>query len=149
MKNKPAEGKNLRLYFLWHGIVSLILVSVGLVFAIWGFGIFPEQILPRSILLSWESSIYGSALIGWGTMVFLLGRLAWRRKDPELMKIMLIGIGIWLAIEAFFSACLGVFFNVGVDFAVFLLFGIPTMRIIHDLRHTSDSNEKTGELHQP
>lgn len=137
MKNKPAKGKNLRLYFIWHGIVSLILVSAGLVFSIWGFGIFPEHILPQSILLSWESSIYGAVLIGWGTMLFLLGRLAWRRKDPELMKIVLIGIGVWLAIEAFFSAYLGVYFNVGVDLAAFLLFGIPTMRIIHDLRHVS------------
>jgi len=70
-------------------------------------------------------------------MLFFLGRLAFRRKDPELMKIMLLGIAVWLIIEALFSAYLGVLFNVGVDFAVLLLFSIPTLKIIHYLKQES------------
>ena len=139
MENKKLENKDidLKIFYIWFLIVSCILVIVGFIFSSFGFGFFPEKILPKSILLSWESSIYGSVLIGWGTTLFFLGRLAFKRKDPELMKIMLMGIGVWLIIEALYSAYLGVFFNVGVDAAVFTLFCIPLAKSIKYLNQNS------------
>ncbi|HEX3048388.1 MAG TPA: hypothetical protein VHY08_26810 [Bacillota bacterium] len=118
----------------WFGVVSCILVLVGLIFSFFGFGFFPSSILPKNVLLSWESAIYGSIMIGWGTTLFLLGRLAFRRNDIELMKILNIGIAVWLIIEALFSAYLGVFFNVGVDFAVLFLFSFPLIKSIRKLK---------------
>jgi len=116
---------NLKSLKVWFCVVSCILVAVGLIFSFFGFGIFPPSILHENVLLSWESAIYGAVLAGWGTTLFFLGRLAFHRNDIELMKIMLLGIAVWLIIEAVFSAYLGVYFNAGVDFAVLTLLGIP------------------------
>ncbi len=60
--------------------------------------------------------------------MFLVGRVAFRRNDKELMKILLAGLFLWLAIEAFFSLYLGVFFNAGVDAVVLFFFGVPLTR---------------------
>ena len=103
-------------------IVAGILVLVGIVFSVFGLGILPVN---KDVLLPWESAIYGAIMIGWGTTQFLVGRLAFRRNDTALMKIMLTGIAVWLVVEALFSLYLGVLFNVGVDVAVLLLFGLP------------------------
>ena len=131
----PSNKKSsLKILVIWFGIVSCIMVFAGVVFAFFGFGFFPARILPRAALLGWVSSIYGAVMIGWGTTLFLLGRLAFKRNDIELMKIMLIGLVIWLIIEALFSAYHGVFFNVGVDIAVLLLFGIPLIRSIRQIK---------------
>lgn len=119
-------------YTIWFLTISCILISAGLIFSFFGFGFFPSSILPKNVLLSWESAIYGSVLIGWGTTLFLIGRLAFRRNDIELMKIMLLGIATWLILEAIFSAYLGVFFNVGVDLAVLTLFGVPLVKKIRE-----------------
>jgi hypothetical protein len=110
------------------------MVFAGLIFSFFGFGFFPPSILPKNVLLSWVSAIYGAVMIGWGTTLFLLGRLAFRRNDIALMKVMLLGIAVWLIIEALFSAFLGVFFNVGVDFAVLVLFAFPLIKSIRNLK---------------
>ena len=69
-------------------------------------------------------------MMGWGVTLFLLGRIAFRRNDTELMKVILFGISLWLVVEALFSAYLGVWFNVGVDIAVWGLFTFPLIRNI-------------------
>jgi hypothetical protein len=102
--------------------IAGILVLAGVVFSIFGLGILP---VGKNVLLPWQSAIYGAIMIGWGTTLFLLGRLAFRRDDAALMQIMLIGIAVWLLVEALFSLYLGVLFNVGVCIAVLLLFGLP------------------------
>jgi len=66
-------------------------------------------------------------MIGWGTTLFLLGRLAFSRNDKELMRILLYGITLWLTVEAIASFYLGVYFNVGVDIAVEILFAFPNL----------------------
>lgn len=141
---------DLKLLMTWFCTVSCILVLVGILFSSLGFGVIAGvsesmiglNILPadKDRLLSWESAIYGAIMIGWGVTLFLIGRLAFRRKDADLMKIMLYGIFIWLAIEAIFSAYLGVLFNVGVDVAVFAVFSLP---LIFGIRHL-----KGGQLGQ-
>jgi hypothetical protein len=107
---------------MWFSTVSIILVLFGVLFAFLGLGILPVQ---KSVLLQWESALYGAIMMGWGTTLFLAGRLAFQRKDPDLMKILLYGLTVWLVVEALFSAYLGVWFNVAVDIGVLILFSIP------------------------
>ena len=116
-------------------VVAITLVLAGAAFSVFGLGILPVD---KNVLLSWESAIYGAIMIGWGATLFLLGRLAFRRDDAELMKIMLIGIAVWLVAEALFSLYLGVLFNVGVCIAVLLLFGLP---LVFGIRQATASGD--------
>jgi hypothetical protein len=111
----------------WFSAVSLILVCWGVVFAFFGLGVLPVD---KRVLLSWESAIYGAIMMGWGTTLLLVGRLALRRDDAEISKSLLLGIAVWLSVEALFSARFGVWFNVAVDVGVFLLFSVPLLKII-------------------
>jgi hypothetical protein len=113
----------------WFSVVSVILVVVGVFFAFFGLGILPVN---RDVLLQWESAIYGAIMIGWGTTLLFAGRLAFRRNDTELMKILLVGLAVWLVVEALFSLYLGVFFNVVVDVAVLALFSLPLIKAIRE-----------------
>ena len=105
----------------WFSVVSLILILWGVLFAVFGLRILPVD---RTVLRAW-GTIYGAIMIGWGVTLFLLGRVALRRRDPELTRPLLTGIAVWLLIEAVFSARYGVWFNVGVDVAVLVLFSVP------------------------
>lgn len=107
---------------VWFSTVSIILVLFGILYAFLGLGILPVQ---RDVLLQWESALYGAIMMGWGITLFFVGRLALHRNDSELMKALLYGLTVWLAVEALFSAYLGVWFNVGVDIGVLALFSIP------------------------
>ncbi len=109
----------------WFSTVSIILILFGILYAFWGLKILPVQ---RDLLLEWESALYGAIMMGWGTTLFFVGRIAFQRNDTDLMKILLYGITIWLVVEALFSAYLGVWFNVGVDIGVEALFSIPLIR---------------------
>ena len=123
---------------VWYCTVSIILVLVGITFSVFGLQILPVN---RSVLLSWESAIYGAIMMGWGATLFLLGRIAFRRHDTELMKAMFCGLFVWLVVEAVFSLYLGVFLNVGVDVAVLALFSIPLIIGIRRIRKTRADNE--------
>jgi len=118
------KGKRMKLKrrVLWFSTVSIILVLFGILYAFFGLGILPVQ---RDVLLQWESALYGAIMMGWGITLFFVGRLALQRNDPELMRALLYGLTVWLAVEALFSAYLGVWFNVGVDIGVLALFSIP------------------------
>jgi hypothetical protein len=119
----------LKLLMTWFSVVSAILVLAGVFFAFFGLGILPVS---KDVLLQWESAIYGAIMIGWGGTLLLAGRLAFRRNDAELMKILLLGLAAWLIVEALFSLYLGVFFNVGVDVAVLALFSFPLIKAIRE-----------------
>ncbi len=122
---------NIKQLTLWFTIVSAILVAWGVIFAFFGLGVLPVD---REVLLSWESALYGAIMIGWGLTLFQLGRTAFRRKDAELMKIMLIGIFAWLLVESLFSVYFKVWFNVGVDIGVLVLFSFPLVKAIRTLK---------------
>ncbi len=111
----------------WFRIVTAILILFGLLYIFFGLRIFSEliPIIRHEVLLPWESALYGAIMVGWGVTLFFVGRLAFRRNDAELKRALLIGLAVWLALEAAASAWLGVWFNVGVDLAVFILFFIP------------------------
>ncbi len=106
----------------WFSLVSIVLVLWGIVFAFFGLGVLPVE---RRVLLSWESAIYGAIMMGWGITLLLVGRIAFVRKDRQLTTALFVGIAVWLLAEAAFSARYGVWFNVGVDAGVLLLFGVP------------------------
>ncbi len=108
---------------LWlFSALSVIHVSWGGVFAFFGLGVLPVD---RRVLVSWESALYGALMMGWGTTLLLVGRAALRRNDAELTRALLVGIVVWLLLEAAFSVRFGVWFNVGVDAGVLALFSVP------------------------
>jgi hypothetical protein len=116
---------------IWFSIVSTILVLAGIIFAFFGLEILPVD---RATLLPWESAIYGAIMMGWGTTLLYVGRLAFRRNDSELMKALIYGLIVWLGVEAAFSVYFSVWFNVGVDIAVFALFSIPLLKAIKHVK---------------
>jgi hypothetical protein len=116
---------------IWFSSVSAILVIVGVLFAFFGLKILPVD---RQTLLPWQSAIYGAIMMGWGTTLLCVGRIAFRRNDSDLMKSMIYGLSVWLAVEAAFSVYFEVWFNVGVDIAVFALFSIPLLMAIKHLK---------------
>lgn len=118
----------------------MILILWGIIFAFFGLSILP--IINREVLLHWESALYGAIMIGWGLTNLLVGRIAFRKNDIELMKALLYGLFIWLIVEALFSAYLGVWFNVGVDIVVFFLFGFPLINRIRLIQHNIKQNKK-------
>ena len=120
---------NSKFLLLWFSIISAVLVLWRITFAFFGLDILP--VINKGVLLAWESALYGAIMIGWGITLFFLGRIAFRRKDTELMKVMLYGLISWLVVEGFFSAYLGVWFNVGVDIAVLALFIFPLIKSIN------------------
>ncbi len=113
---------------IWFSTISIILVLWGIVFAFFGLDILP--VMNKDILLPWESALYGAIMMGWGVTLFMVGRIAFSRNDKELMKAMLYGIFLWLIVEGLFSAYLGVWFNVGVDIAVLVLFSFPIIKVL-------------------
>jgi hypothetical protein len=124
---------------VWFSTVSIILVLFGILYAFLGLGILPVH---RDILLQWESALYGAIMMGWGTTLFFVGRVAFQRNDLDLMKALLYGLTVWLVVEALFSAYLGVWFNVGVDIGVLALFSIPLIRNIRKTINLSGASSK-------
>jgi len=115
---------------LWFKVVSVILIGFGLLYFFFGLKIFSYNapLIPHNVLLDWESALYGAIMLGWGVTLLLLGRMAFKRDDAELKRVLFIGLAVWLAFEAAASAWLGVWFNVGVDVAVAALFAVPLWR---------------------
>lgn len=114
---------------LWLQVLAIISILFGLLYVFFGLKIFTDiHLIPKDVLLPWESALYGAVMVGWGVMVLLVGRIAFRRDDKELKRALFIGLAVWLAIEALASAWFGVWFNVGVDVAVLALFAVPLLR---------------------
>ena len=121
---------NQRAMSIWFRAVAIILVLFGLLYVVFGLKIFSYGIplIPHDILLPWESALYGAIMLGWGVTLLLVGRIAFDRGDRDLKRALVLGLAAWLAVEALASAWFGVWFNVGVDLAVFALFAIPLLR---------------------
>jgi hypothetical protein len=113
---------NLKQLKIWFAVVCTIMVVLGMVFAVFGLGFLPVD---RQVLLPWQNAVYGATFMGWGTTLFFVGRLAFRRRDVDLMKALLYGLFVWFPVESVFSAYLGVWFNVGVDVAVLAVLSLP------------------------
>jgi hypothetical protein len=113
---------------IWFSTISTILVLWGIVFAFFGLDVLP--VINKDILLPWESALYGAIMMGWGVTLLMVGRIAFSRNDAELLKALLFGIVLWLVVEGLFSAYLGVWFNVGVDIAVLVLFSFSIIKVL-------------------
>ena len=124
MPNRIAAKKGHWNFTAWFSTVSAILVLFGILYVFFGLKILPVQ---REVLLPWESALYGAVMMGWGATLWLAGRIAFRRNDSELKRALLAGLALWLFVEAAASAWLGVWFNVGVDAAVLVLFAVPLL----------------------
>ncbi len=114
---------------LWFQIITVILIGFGLLYVFFGLKIFSNNVklIPHNVLLDWESALYGAIMLGWGVTLLLVGRIAFRQQNKELKQALLIGLTTWLAVEAAASAWYGVWFNVGVDAGVLLLFAVPLL----------------------
>src|SRR5579863_6612135 len=112
---------------MWFRVVTAILILFGLFFVFFGLRVFSDAVplIPHEVLSPWTSALYGTIMVGWGVTLFIVGHIAFRRKDRELKRALLAGLAAWLALEAAASVWFGVWFNVGVDIAVFMLFAIP------------------------
>lgn len=121
---------NERASAMWFRVLAVILTLFGLLYTVYGLRVFSDAIrlIPHDVLLPWTSALYGAIMIGWGVTLLGVGRIAFRRRDRELKRALLLGLAAWLVVEAVASAWLGVWFNVGVDVAVFGLFAIPLFR---------------------
>lgn len=121
---------NDRVFTAWFRAASIVLILFGLAYVFFGLRIFSDivMLIPHDVLLPWESSLYGAIMVGWGLTLLLIGRIAFRRQDPELKRALLAGLAAWLTIEAAASAWFGVWFNVGVDITVLGLFSVPLLR---------------------
>jgi hypothetical protein len=124
---------SLRRLRLWFAVVSIIMVLVGLFFAFFGLGVLPVN---RQVLSPWQDAVYGATFMGWGATLFFVGRLAFRRRDPDLMKALLYGLFVWFPVESLFSVYFGVWFNVGIDIAVLAVLGLPLIIAVRLLRET-------------
>jgi heme/copper-type cytochrome/quinol oxidase subunit 3 len=115
---------------MWFRIVTAILTLFGLFFIFFGLRVFSDAVplIPHEVLLPWTSALYGTVMVGWGVTLFLVGHIAFRRNDHELKRALLAGLAAWLVLEAAASAWFGVWFNVGVDIVVFILFAFPLFR---------------------
>lgn len=115
---------------VWFRVVTTVLILFGLLYIVFGLRIFSERValIPHDVLRPWESALYGAVMVGWGVTLLGVGRLAFHREDRELKLALLAGLIVWLALEAAASAWFGVWFNVGVDIAVLVLFAAPLLR---------------------
>ena len=112
---------------IWFRVVSVILILFGLLYVFFGLKVFSENasLIPPNVLLPWESALYGAIMLGWGATLLMVGRIAFKRDDSELKRILLVGLAVWLIVEAAASAWFGVWFNIGVDAVVLALFAVP------------------------
>jgi hypothetical protein len=98
----------------------------GVVFAFFGLGIVPP--FNGDALIPWGNGVYGSTLIGFSATLLLAGRHAFHTRDSKLMKILLYGVLIWLAVEALFSLYYHVWPNVAVDVGIALIFSYTLLK---------------------
>jgi hypothetical protein len=116
---------------LWFQIVTVILILFGLLYTFVGLKLFSEPgigLIPKDVILDWESALYGAIMIGWGITLLMVGRIAFKQNSQELKTAMLAGLAAWLIVEAIASVWYGVWFNVGVDVAVLALFAVPLLK---------------------
>ncbi len=84
--------------------------------------------VPSDVYDNWANGLYGSMFIGFGVLVFFVGRLAFQKNDKALMKALLYGVNAWLVVEALFSLYYGIYFNIGVDILLIALLSFPLIK---------------------
>ena len=118
-------------YFLrWITIAGIIGILFGVFYAIFGLNGLPiyHKIVPQSSFEGWSRGLYGAAFIGFSVLILFVGRLAIRKNDKELLRILLFGIGSWLVFEAIVSLIYKVYLNVGVDLVLMAFLSYPLIK---------------------
>lgn len=117
-------------FVLWITIVGLIGIMFGVFYAIFGLEGLPvyQKFVPKASFEEWSRGLYGSVFIGFSALLFLIGRLAIQKQDRELAKILIFGIGSWLAFEAVVSLVYGVYINVLVDVVIMAFLSFPLLK---------------------
>ncbi len=131
MKQKISVG--------WITAAGIIGILFGFFYAFFGLSGFPayHELIPQTVIAPWSNGLYGSIFIGFSVLLLLVGRHAFKKNDPELMKYLLYGIYAWLIVEATFSIYYSVYFNVAVDLLLAVVLGYPFIKAINS------SNKKT------
>lgn len=116
-------------YLLWITIAGLIGIVFGIFYAVFGLEGLPiyQKIVPEAFFKKWSQGLYGASFIGFSILLLFVGRRAIQKKDHELTKILLLGIGAWLVFEAIISIIYGVYINVLVDVAIMVFLSIPLL----------------------
>jgi len=130
-----------KLLMTWFSVVSALLVLAGVFFAFFGLGVLRVS---KDVLPQFEGAIYGALMIAWGATLLLAGRLALRRRDGELLKILLMGLAAWLIVDTLFSLYFGVFLNVVVNAAMLALFSFPLIQAIRARRQGREDSSERG-----
>lgn len=115
---------------IWISVAGIIGMLFGIFYAFYGLGGFPAygKLIPKDVFNPWSNGLYGSTFIGFSVLFFFVGRYAFQKNDPELMKALLYGTYAWPVVEAAFSFYYGVFFNIAVDIALSLFLGFPLIK---------------------
>ncbi len=114
----------------FFSIVGIIAVIFGTFYGLFGLDGLPpyQKFVPNDVYTNWSQGLYGSMFIGFGVLVFFVGRLAFQKNDKALMKALLYGINAWLIVEALFSLYYGVYFNIGVDIVLMTFLSYPLVK---------------------
>ncbi len=121
---------NQRTSIIWFSVVGIIAVLFGIFYGFFGLDGLPpyQKFVPSDVYSDWANGLYGSMFIGFGVLVFFVGRLAFQKNDKALMRALLYGINAWLVVEAFFSLLYGVYFNIGVDIVLMTVLSYPLIK---------------------
>jgi len=114
----------------WISAVGVIAVLFGMFYGLFGLEGLPvyQKFVPDNVFHDWANGLYGSVFIGFGVLVFFVGRYAFQKKDKTLMKALLYGINAWLIVEALFSLIYGVYINVLIDIVLMTLLSYPLIK---------------------
>lgn len=114
-------------FALWITLAGLAGILFGVFYTIFGLEGLPvyQKFVPEAFFEAWGRGLYGSVFIGFSVLLLLVGRRAIQTKDRELAKILALGVGSWLVVEAAVSVVYGVYINVLVDVAIMAALGFP------------------------
>lgn len=114
----------------WMTFAGVIGLAFGVFYSIFGLGGLPayHKLVPATSLEPWSNGLYGAVFIGFCILLLFIGRYAFQINDKKLMRILLYGVGSWLAVEALYSLIYGIYFNVGIDIALMVLLGFPLLK---------------------
>lgn len=114
----------------FFSIVGVIAILFGIFYGLFGLDGLPpyQKFVPSDVYVGWSQGLYGSTFIGFGALLFFVGRHAFQKNDKALMKALLYGINAWLIVEALFSLYYGIYFNVGVDIVLIAFLSYPLIK---------------------
>jgi len=114
---------------LWITIAGIIGIVFGFFYATFGLEGLPvyQRFVPETSFEGWSRGLYGATFIGFSVLLLLIGRRAIQKRDKELARILVLGIGSWLVFEAIVSLIYGVYINIAVDIAIMTFLSFPLL----------------------